>query len=232
MLSGALSGVYTVLGRRLHIYHPLLQKSVRLKSGYVRTSGQCFEAIPLGATAPTSMLFGFPCNKSEVAASCEHSSIRLRVLRSPIESTANSSRSFAGLPFLTSSTPMTSYSERSGRLPSFEVVYRFLSTDEGGRNSPPHQHTRWDFVYEDDDPSADGIWMIWPEFIAPDGQVLPEGVVPSSGRAFMYIVNLDNEPYHRKRIDIGTKGAFVEGTKKVAVCEVVAIHALAIDSQR
>jgi hypothetical protein len=127
---------------------------------------------------------------------------------------------------------MTSYFERSGRLPSFEVVYRFLSPDEGGRNSPPHQHTRWDFLYEGDDPSADGIWMIWPEFIAPDGQVLSEGVVPSSGRAFMYIVNLDNEPYHRKRIDIGTKGAFVEGAKKVAVCEVVAIHALASSSQR
>lgn len=133
--------------------------------------------------------------------------------------------------FFTSSTSMKSYSERSGRLPSFEVVYRFLSTDDGGRNSPPHQHTRWDFLYEGDDPSADGIWMIWPECIAPDGQVLPEGVVPSSGRAFMYLVNLDNEPYHRNRIVIGTKGAFVEGAKQVAVCEVVAILALANASQ-
>lgn len=127
---------------------------------------------------------------------------------------------------------MTSYSERSGRLPSFEVLYRFLSTDEGERNASPRQHTRWDFLYEGDDASANGIWMIWPEFIAPNGQVLPEGIVPLSGRAFMYIVNLDNEAYHRKRIDIGTKGAFVEGAKKVAVCEVVAIHALACDSQR
>jgi hypothetical protein len=117
-------------------------------------------------------------------------------------------------------------------MPSFEVLYRFLSRNEGGRESPPYQHTRWDFVYEGDDPIVDGVWMIWPEFLAPDGQVLPEGVVPSSGRAFMYTVNLDNEPYHRARIDIGTKGAFVEGARKVAVCEIVAMHGLASDAQR
>jgi hypothetical protein len=127
---------------------------------------------------------------------------------------------------------MTSYSDRSGRKPSFEVLYRFLSRDEGGRKSPPYQHTRWDFLYEGDNPSVDSIWMIWPEFIGPDGQILPEGVTPSSGRALMYIVNLDNEPYHRARINIGTKGAFVEGPRKVAICEVVAIHGLADDGHR
>lgn len=70
---------------------------------------------------------------------------------------------------------MTSYSERSGREPSFEVSYRFLTADEGGRKTPPHQHTRWDFLYDGDDPSIDSIWMIWPEFITSDRQVLPEG---------------------------------------------------------
>lgn len=122
---------------------------------------------------------------------------------------------------------MTSYAERSGRRPSFEVAYRFLSAEEGGRSSPPWQHTRWDFLYEGDDPQVDSIWMIWPEIIAPDGRVLPEGEVPGEGRALMYIVNLDNAPYHRARIVIGTKGAFVEGARRVALCEVVAIHGLA-----
>jgi hypothetical protein len=42
----------------------------------------------------------------------------------------------------------------------------------------------------------------------------------------MYIVNPDNEPFHRARISIGTIGAFVEGPRKVAICEVVAIHGL------
>lgn len=121
---------------------------------------------------------------------------------------------------------MMSYSDQTGRKPSFEVSYRFLTVEEGGRTAPPHQHTRWDFLYEGDDPVADGIWMIWPEFLAVDGSVLPEGEVPSTGRALMYIVNLDNEQYHRERISIGTKGSFVEGPKAVAVCEVVATHGI------
>ena len=122
---------------------------------------------------------------------------------------------------------MTSYSARSGRKPSFEVSYRFLRADEGGRKASPHQHTRWDFLYEGDDPSTDGIWMIWPEFLSAEGTVLSEGEVPRTGRAMMYIVNLDNESYHRERVSIGTKGSFVEGAKPVASCEVIAIHGLA-----
>jgi hypothetical protein len=122
---------------------------------------------------------------------------------------------------------MASYSENSGRAPSFEVEYRFLSEAEGGRSSPPHQHTRWDFMYEGDDPARDGIWMIWPEFISEDREVLPEGEIPVTGRALMFIVNLDNEHIHRDRISVGTRGAFVEGPKKVAVCRVVAVHGLA-----
>lgn len=121
---------------------------------------------------------------------------------------------------------MTSYSERTGRKPSFEVSYRFLTAEEGVRNALPHQHTRWDFLYDGDDPVADGIWMIWPEFLSDQRDVLPEGEVPTTGRALMYIVNLDNEPYHRERISVRTRGYFVEGPKVIAACEVVAIHGL------
>jgi hypothetical protein len=52
---------------------------------------------------------------------------------------------------------MTSYSERRGQEPDFEVVYRFLSAEEGGRKTPPHQHSRWDFLYEGDNPYEDGM---------------------------------------------------------------------------
>ena len=120
--------------------------------------------------------------------------------------------------------PMASYSETTGRPPSFEVSYRFLPAEEGGRKMPPHQHTRWDFLYDGDDPVKDGIWMIWPEFISQGHTVFPEGEVPLCGRARMFVVNLDMLPYHRKRIAIGTKGAFVEGSRQVAKCEVVAIY--------
>jgi hypothetical protein len=121
---------------------------------------------------------------------------------------------------------MKSYSETSGREPDFEVEYRFLSDVEGGRKTPPHQHTRWDYLYEGDSPSEDGIWMIWPEFISLDRKVLPKGEVPLTGRALMFIVNRENVSYHLTRISIGTKGAFVEGAQRVAKCEIVAIHGL------
>lgn len=127
---------------------------------------------------------------------------------------------------------MATYTERTGRAPSFEVEYRFLSAEERGRSLPPHQHTRWDFLYEGDDPTRDGVWMIWPEFISQDRAVLPDGEVPPSGRALMFIVNLDNEHYHRSRIELGKRGAFVEGAKRVAECTVVSIHALADEADR
>jgi len=123
--------------------------------------------------------------------------------------------------------PMATYSEKSGRAPSFEVEYRFMDEGEGGRALPPHQHTRWDFLYEGDDAVRDGIWMIWPEFIAEDRSVLPEGEVPMTGRALMFIVNFDNEQLHRARMSVGTRGSFVEGPRRVAECTVVAVHWLA-----
>lgn len=53
--------------------------------------------------------------------------------------------------------------------------------------------------------------MIWPEFLSSEGSVLSEADVPRNRQAMMYIVNLDNESYHRERILIGSKGSFVEG---------------------
>ena len=123
--------------------------------------------------------------------------------------------------------PMQSYSERSGRKPAFEVRYRFLSQAEGGREAPPRQHIRWDFLYEGDDPLVEGISMVWPEFIGPSGSVLPEGEVPVTGRAFMFIVNVDRWSFHQERIAPGVRGFFVEGSKKVAECEVTSVNALA-----
>lgn len=69
--------------------------------------------------------------------------------------------------------------------------------------------------------------MIWPEFIDPDRIAYPLGQVPASGRARMFILNPEYASYHRARIAVGTKGFFVEGARRVAECEVVAVHGLA-----
>ena len=114
--------------------------------------------------------------------------------------------------------------------PAFEVTYRFYSSEEGGRKSAPRQHVRWDFLYEGDDPVTDGISMVWPEFISESGAVLPEGEVPVAGQAHMFIVNPERVEFHRARIRKGVRGFFVEGPRKVAECEVIAVLGLAAKS--
>lgn len=121
---------------------------------------------------------------------------------------------------------MRSYRDSRGQQPAFQVRYRFLRPDEGGRSQAPRQHIRWDFLYAGDDVQGDGLSMIWPEFVAPDGNVLPEGEVPAAGVADMFLVNSDRAAYHRRRLAVGTKGYFMEGPKKVAECEVVALGSL------
>jgi hypothetical protein len=69
------------------------------------------------------------------------------------------------------------YAEGTQHPPDFEVHYRFYSAAEGGRHSgPPRQHVyRCDWAYDGDDISQTGIYMIWPEFLARDGSVIPDG---------------------------------------------------------
>lgn len=65
--------------------------------------------------------------------------------------------------------------------------------------------------------------MIWPEFLSAEGQVLPDGEVPLSGQADMYVVDASRDGYHRSRIQVGTRGYFMEGPHRVAECHVVAL---------
>jgi hypothetical protein len=47
----------------------------------------------------------------------------------------------------------------------FKVKYRFLSADEGGRESvPPHNNYRSDWLYDGDDIHKSGLSMVWPFF--------------------------------------------------------------------
>ena len=125
---------------------------------------------------------------------------------------------------------LLSYRERTGREPDFRVQYRFLSHAEGGRSSLPFQHIRSDFLYAEDDPSEDGIWCIWPEFLSCDGTVLPEGQpVANEGIADMYVLSAELRPEHQRRIHVGAKGFFVEGAKRTASCEVIEVLGLRSD---
>ena len=119
---------------------------------------------------------------------------------------------------------MKSYREPRGQEPAFQVRYRFLTPAEGGREAPPRQHIRWNFVYGADDPTRQ--YMIWPEFISAEGATLPEGEVPMTGIADMFLLDPDSGSYHLERIAVGTKGYFAEGAKRVAECEVIAIGSL------
>jgi hypothetical protein len=125
---------------------------------------------------------------------------------------------------------MTSYANSSGKLPDFEVSYRFLTLAEGGRRSgTPYQHYRCDWSYEGDNIAETGIYMIWPEFLAVDGSIFPNDIpVPTSGIATMWIVSPEmRHQVHCQRIKLGIKGYFMEGRRKVAeaiITEVIGLH--------
>ena len=122
------------------------------------------------------------------------------------------------------------YRDRTGRAPDFRVRYRFLSPAEGGRSTLPFQHIRSDFLYAGDDPSGDGIWCIWPEFVSSDGTVLTEKQpVSSEGAADMYVLSAELRPEYKRRIHVGTKGFFVEGARRAASCEVIEVLGLRDD---
>ncbi|MDF7813653.1 hypothetical protein [Hymenobacter sp. YC55] len=116
---------------------------------------------------------------------------------------------------------MDSYS-KNGLPPDFRVSYALYSAEEGGRKTPANQHIRWDFRYDHKGIST-GTFMIWPEILQPNGQLMTEPFVPTYGLADMFIVFPTSRALHQQHIRVGLRGYFVEGPKRVAVCEVVAI---------
>lgn len=113
--------------------------------------------------------------------------------------------------------------------PDFEVRYRFLSPEEGGRRiGLPLQGYKCDWSYIDDNIEKIGIWMIHPEFKDADSNIIPYGEnALAQGTASMYILNPKmRREVHRKRIHLGTKGFFMEGRRKVAEATVVKIIGL------
>jgi hypothetical protein len=123
-----------------------------------------------------------------------------------------------------------SYEERTGHPADFEVRYRILTAEIGGRcTGPPHQNYRCDWAYDGDDISKTGLYMIYPQFLAEDGSVFPEGrPVPVSGLATMWILSHQMRvEVHRERVRVGVRGYMMEGPRRVAeavVTRVVGLH--------
>ena len=116
------------------------------------------------------------------------------------------------------------YTEAFGREPDFRVTYRLFTAEEGGRKTSACQHIRWDFRYADEAVST-GTWMVWPEFLDPDGQVVPNGPFSPVGQANMFICNPERRDFHHPHIRPGVRGFFLEG-RPVGVCEVTEVLGL------
>ena len=111
----------------------------------------------------------------------------------------------------------------------FEVSYKVLTPEEGSkRNGLLFQGLRCDWAYGIDDIEKTGIWMINPEFEDADGNIIPYGEKASAqGTALMYILSPQmRKEVHWKRIQLGTKGFFMEGKRKIAEATVIKIIGL------
>ena len=110
---------------------------------------------------------------------------------------------------------MKTYEEIRDRPPDFVVKYSLYAPSEGGRKVT-FQHLRCDFMYHGDDPKVDGISMIHPEFLGDNGvPVGDEMPVSPEGHASMWILIPAARKAHQSRIQIGTRGYFMEGSRKI-----------------
>jgi len=123
---------------------------------------------------------------------------------------------------------MASKQDKFNHPEDFRVRYRFYTAEEGGRKTLPigAGNYRSDFWYLHPDNTEDRIYMIHPEFEDPLGYLLGDVEVAIQGTARMWILIEGYRPYHRKRIKVGTKGFFMEGGRRVAECEVIALVGL------
>jgi hypothetical protein len=128
-------------------------------------------------------------------------------------------------------------------LGDFLVKYRFFTQAEGGRMNPALQGYRSDWVYADDYTEWEisnkkdllQVYMIWPWAVDENGlEYSQHEFMPHEGFADMRICVDQMRPVHRKKIRVGVKGYFVEGSRRVAEAEVIDIlylnHDLGLDA--
>jgi hypothetical protein len=128
----------------------------------------------------------------------------------------------------------TKYSDFRKILPDVLIQYDFLKPEEGGRETPPHQGYRSDFMYDGDDPLVDGIYMIHPEFLDENKCEImyTDKPVPNSGFAYLWIlIGEMRRTLHLHRLKVGTKGYLMEGSRKVARATVIEIVGIELNAQ-
>lgn len=117
--------------------------------------------------------------------------------------------------------------------PDFLVEYRFFTPEEGGRRNLPYQGYRSDFAIESDfmNNTID-LRVIHPEFEDEYGNLIMDESqqVNLSGTARMWILFPSSRARHSKTLEVGMKGYFMEGPKKVAEAEIVQIIGLLTNS--
>lgn len=120
------------------------------------------------------------------------------------------------------------YNERLKHPHDFEVEYRILSESEDGRKTLPYQGIRWDFWYDYNGTHENQLFMIWPEFLDENGNVITQGntPVPVTGKARMWIINDGLRKYHQDKIKIGLNANGHEGGTVVAKYQVSKIVGL------
>jgi len=107
---------------------------------------------------------------------------------------------------------------RVGRVHDFVVEYKILNESQGGRKTLPSQGIKWDFAYVNEKHKPNDLFMIWPQFLDKNGQVIPKSndPVPPSGKARMWIVDDGMRKYHVDKIYVGMKANGMEGSRPVA----------------
>ena len=117
------------------------------------------------------------------------------------------------------------YMDRISGGPHFRVKYNFFEKSDGGRLKMPSQGYRSDLFYEGDDVNL-GVYMVWPEFLDDDLNVITNINIPVSvsGYADMWIVDKDMiHTIHIEKLKVGAICYFMEGPRKVARAEIVSI---------
>jgi hypothetical protein len=102
----------------------------------------------------------------------------------------------------------------------FEAVIRVFTRAEGGRRGPPFNGIRWDFAYADDGLTPPLLFMIWPDFLGPDGHPFPSDrplpVGPDLPARMSIIADDLRAVFHWHRVAPGVRFYCHEGPRRVA----------------
>lgn len=113
--------------------------------------------------------------------------------------------------------------------PDFLVQYRFYTYEEGGRKNLPYQGYRSDFAIESDfSKNSIDLRVIHPEFEDECGNLILDNTkqVQLEGTARMWVLFPISRARHRKTLDVGMTGYFMEGPKKVAEAKIIKLLGL------